>query len=131
VGETSSEFQSLSAIILSIGMGRTSRHVYDITILQNTFTFSEPFECFTKFLLVCKSWKFAVETKPRFDHIDSKTVKFINERIFRIPFWSPQQLWFSSKTIIKSLKNIEMKDNDVNRKLFHWLQNLHVIWLHL
>jgi len=114
VGETSEEFQSLSKIMLSLGMGRTPRHVYETTILQNTFTFCEPFECFTKFQLVCKSWKFAVETKPRFDHIDSTTVKFIN-KCFR--FGDPK-LYVSYKKTVQSLKNIEMKDNDVDQGTF-------------
>jgi len=115
VGETSQEFQSLSQIMLSLGMDRTPRHVYETTILQNTFTFCEPFECFTKLRLVCKSWKFAIETKPRFDHIDSKTVEFINNCPFS--FWPPK-LYVSHKKIIQSLKNIEIKDKDVNPATF-------------
>jgi len=121
VGETSQEFQSLSEIMLSLGMDKTPRHVYDTTILQNTFTFSEPFECFTKFRLVCKSWKFAVETKPRFDHIDSKTVELINKHFvhWHARHYVPDpKLQVSHKKTIQSLKNIVMKEKDVTSKTF-------------
>jgi hypothetical protein len=44
--------------------------LYQTIFLQNTFEYCDTLECFQKFRLVSKAWKFAIETK-RFSHPNS------------------------------------------------------------
>jgi len=61
-GENSTPFLHVQSAMSELKMNKAPRSIDEKTILQHTFKFTYPHECFHSFRLVCKSWKDAVET---------------------------------------------------------------------
>ena len=61
-GQSSSSFLHAQSAMVELKMNKAPRSIDEKTILQHTFKFTDPDECFQSFRLVCKSWKDAVET---------------------------------------------------------------------
>jgi hypothetical protein len=61
-GENSEQIQALEKIIISLNLNKPHKCAHEKTILQNTFHYCCPTECFLKFRLVSKSWQNAIET---------------------------------------------------------------------
>jgi len=56
------QFQTFKKSIDSFHLNKPPRGLHEKNILQHTFKYSDSRECFDNFRLVCKSWKFSVET---------------------------------------------------------------------
>jgi len=65
-GEDSKQIYAFRDIIVSLNLHKPPPGIQQKTILQNTFHYCDPRECFDNFRLVCKTWQDAVET-IRFD----------------------------------------------------------------
>jgi hypothetical protein len=65
-GDSSEQMKAFKNIITSFNLHKPPRGIQHTTLLQNTFRYCDPKECFTNFRLVCKSWQNAIET-IRFD----------------------------------------------------------------
>jgi len=61
-GEDSKQIHAFRDIIVSLNLHKPPPGIQQKTILQNTFRYSDPRECFDNFRLVCKPWQDAVET---------------------------------------------------------------------
>merc|ERR1712096_476758 len=66
--------QSLKEIITFFGLNNTPKEIHQKNILQNTFKFCDPLECFTQFRLVCKSWQRAVEDMKFHSKLDLEDI---------------------------------------------------------
>jgi hypothetical protein len=60
-GEDSKQVHAFEEIITSFNLHKSPRGIDQTTLLQNTFQYCEPKECFESFRLVSKSWKYAIE----------------------------------------------------------------------
>jgi hypothetical protein len=61
-GVNSTPSLNLQSAMTELKMNKAPRGIDEKTILQHTLKFTDPDECFQSFRLVCKSWKYAVET---------------------------------------------------------------------
>jgi hypothetical protein len=146
VGENSEQIHALKNIIRSLNLHKPPPGIEQETILQNTFRYCRPKECFTNFrLVVCKSWQHAVET-IRFNRFVS-VHKHVHSERFCIKYFkafkkvhiafSPELLqnWnFLSPIMMNSMKKLNHIHIDANHDvpqnfelfLLQFLQNSQV-----
>jgi len=126
-GEDSKPVHALKEIITFFDLHKTPRGIHQKTILQNTFHYCHPNECFKKFRLVCKSWQDAVET-IRF----SRTVS-IDDWIFdyeqngNFQIYLPKYLKIFKNLQLNITSQILIKFDSVTELILQNMTNLHKI----
>merc|ERR1712034_60837 len=80
-GQNSSPVLHVQTAMVELKMNKALRGIDEKTILQHTFKFTDPDECFQSFRLVCKSWKDAVETIKFNREVSIKVLHDIDEII--------------------------------------------------
>jgi hypothetical protein len=61
-GQNSQPVLDLKNSMEGVNKHKPPKNIFETTMLQHTFKFCDPLECFLEFRLVCKPWKNAVET---------------------------------------------------------------------
>jgi hypothetical protein len=72
-GPNSQQVLDLKNSMEGVNMNKSPKNIFETTMLQNTFKFCDPLECFLQFRLVCKPWKNAVET-IKFDRFNDPNI---------------------------------------------------------
>jgi hypothetical protein len=90
-------------------LNKPPRGIDQSTILQHTFTFCKPWECFEKFRLVAKIWKFSVE-QTKFYHLDRWDLESVLSAIevYKVPFPPIYHKFFQNVKVINLVIDQEL-----------------------